>query len=110
MPANSTRPNRRNFLQGLGVAVAAAPVTLATKDAIAQTPDSSREVRGGLNTPTQGSIFHTVETAYGKVQGIDNAGIKAFKGIPYGADTGGKNRYLPPKKPTAWKGVRECIG
>ena len=39
-------------------------------------------------------LFWTVETASGKVQGIANTGIKEFKGTPYGAPTGGKNRYL----------------
>ena len=39
-----------------------------------------------------------------------NTGIKVFRGIPYGADTGGKNRFMPPRKPAAWTGVRYCIG
>lgn len=51
-----------------------------------------------------------MDTTSGKVQGIANTGIKEFKGIPYGAPTGGKNRYMPPKKPAAWTGVRECFG
>jgi para-nitrobenzyl esterase len=54
-------------------------------------------------------LFFTADTQYGKVQGMANAGIKEFKGIPYGAPAGGKNRYLPPQKPAAWPGVRECL-
>src|SRR5580704_15585326 len=108
----SAAPNRREILTGLGVAIAAAPAVMVTKEADAQTPsEPAREVRGGLNTPTSGSIFFTAETGYGKVQGIKNAaGVVVFKGIPYGDTTGGKNRYMPPKKPKPWTGVRECIG
>ncbi len=45
-------------------------------------------------------------TEYGDVRGYIDGPVKVFKGIPYGADTSA-NRWLPPKPPTAWKGVRD---
>jgi len=54
-------------------------------------------------------IFQVTDTATGKVQGIANGPTWEFKGIPYGAPTGGKNRFMPPQKPAPWKGVRECF-
>jgi para-nitrobenzyl esterase len=50
-----------------------------------------------------------VQTKSGVVRGITNAGIKIFRGIPYGADTGGRNRFMPPRKPAAWTGTRQCF-
>ena len=50
-----------------------------------------------------------VETAYGRVKGTaDAAGIKVFKGIPYGASTAGKNRFMPPVAPAKWTDVRDA--
>ncbi len=42
-------------------------------------------------------------TQYGKVRGFVSGGVFTFKGIPYGQDTGGENRWLPAKAPTPWK-------
>jgi para-nitrobenzyl esterase len=49
------------------------------------------------------------ETATGKVRGVVVQDIKIFKGIPYGGTTAGKNRFMPPTKPTAWTGTRDAL-
>jgi para-nitrobenzyl esterase len=50
-----------------------------------------------------------IETANGRVQGERYRGISAFRGIPYGASTAGANRFLPPRAPAAWTGVRTSV-
>ena len=47
-------------------------------------------------------------TTTGPVRGITRNAIHSFKGIPYGAPTGGENRFLPPQKAMAWTRVREA--
>lgn len=44
------------------------------------------------------------ETKYGKVRGFVSGDVFTFKGVPYGQDTGGANRWLPAKEPAPWKG------
>ncbi len=53
--------------------------------------------------------FVTAETSFGKIRGVDEQGIKIFKGVPYGASTAGKNRFMPPMDPAKWTGVRDAL-
>ena len=48
-------------------------------------------------------------TRYGRIRGTANGSVKVFKGVPYGAPTSGANRFMPPKQPEPWTGVRDTI-
>ncbi len=50
-----------------------------------------------------------VEIASGKLRGARERGIHAFKGVPYGAATAGRNRFRPPQPAQPWAGVRDAL-
>jgi para-nitrobenzyl esterase len=102
--------SRREFLKSSVFSVAAAGVSSITASAVlAQSAAGSAARTSALGGTATGKIFVETETTTGRVQGIQTTGIKEFKGIPYGAPTGGKNRFMPPRKPAPWQGVRECF-
>jgi para-nitrobenzyl esterase len=107
--ANEDRPaaSRRDLL--IAAPALAAGAAMASAAAAQPAPAPATPPRPTLGGGPQGQIFWTVETTAGKVQGMANTGIKEFKGVPYGAPTGGKNRFMPPKKPAPWTGVKECF-
>ncbi|MDQ8729751.1 carboxylesterase/lipase family protein [Bradyrhizobium sp. LHD-71] len=50
-----------------------------------------------------------VETAAGKVRGTVVNGLNRFKGIPYADVTSGDGRFLPPRPPRPWRGIRNAF-
>lgn len=98
------KTDRRTFFQTVTAGAAGLGLTGAL-------PLSARA--GAPNEDDQvlfiGDDIAIADTAYGKVQGLILRGIYQFRGIPYGADTGGKNRFLPPQKPEPWDEVRPAV-
>ena len=56
-----------------------------------------------------GDDYAVTQTQYGKVQGYILDGVYTYLGIPYGAPTGGANRFMPPQKPESWEGIRPAM-
>ena len=94
---NGIRLNRREALKlsaaaGMGIALAEhAHASDSIKTGVHQEP-------GNCSTPRSA----VANTQYGKVRGFLDGGVFTFKGIPYGQDTGGENRWLPAKPPAPW--------
>lgn len=64
----------------------------------AATVKSTADAAGGCSTPRSA----IAKTQYGPVRGYVDHDVLTFKGIPYGDDTGGENRWLPAKPPKPW--------
>jgi para-nitrobenzyl esterase len=94
MHPGSRGADRRSFLKGAAIATGGIAVAYSV-------PGLSTVSLWAANDPI-------VETACGKVRGFNNQGILTFRGVRYGASTAGKNRFMPPKKPDPWSGVRDA--
>jgi len=82
----TTVSDRRGVLRGLaGVSLTATPASAMTHTAAP-----------------------IARTAAGKVEGITDNGIHAFKGIPYGADTR-QTRFQPPRPAPTWRTVKKAV-
>nr|WP_088342288.1 carboxylesterase family protein [Robiginitalea sediminis] len=101
------KTNRRNFIQTMGAGAAGMGFISAMGVSGCATSETAPETDGQVLFI--GDEIAIADTQYGRVQGFILRDIFQFRGIPYGADTGGKNRFMPPRKPEAWEGVRPAL-
>ena len=85
---------------GLGAALPDAAQALQGARPAAPVAAAPKAAAGSCSTPRTA----VANTRYGKVRGYVEDGVFTFKGVPYGADTGGENRWLPAKPPKPWDG------
>jgi para-nitrobenzyl esterase len=97
------KSNRRNFIQSLGLGAA----TLSVGSSPLNSPLAASSSDDQLLFV--GDNIAVADTEYGKIRGFVLRGVHQFLGIPYGADTSGKNRFMPPVKPAAWKDIKPCV-
>jgi para-nitrobenzyl esterase len=96
--------NRRNFIKRAGVLLSATAASQAIP-AIALGHEAKHPHPIVIASKEQA----LANTSYGKVRGYIRNQTYTFKGIPYGATTGGQNRFMPPQKPAPWSGERNCL-
>ena len=95
---NAKKFNRRRALLLPAAGIGAA--TALPAEAADAPKAASRQTSSDCSTPR----WAVAKTQYGKVRGFVQSGVLTFKGIPYGQNTGGENRWLPAKPPKAWNG------
>ena len=98
------KSNRRNFIQSLGLG--AATLSVGSNPL---SPGQSARVDSDDQLLYVGDNIAVANTEYGKVRGFVLRGINQFLGIPYGADTSGKNRFMPPVKPEPWTDIKPTV-
>ncbi len=96
--------DRRSWLKSAAKLGVAGVVPSALNAVRTETPH--RKPHGPILASDTNAV---VETIFGKVRGYTRNGIFTFKGIPYGADTGGDARFRPPSKPEPWTDIRSSM-
>ena len=105
------KSNRRRFVQSLGTSSAGIAIssTLASASLEAKTKSNAGTKTHDGQMLLVGDNIAVAETQYGKVRGYVLRDVHYFLGMPYGADTSGANRFMPPQKPKPWSDVYPAL-
>lgn len=106
----SDKTNRRTFLSKAAMMSAASVANTCMAAAERPRPGAlPKEQLPESDNVVARDASSVVETRAGKVRGFMRNGVHIFRGIPYGASTGGAERFMQPKKPEPWSGIRSSL-
>jgi para-nitrobenzyl esterase len=102
------KSDRRRFLQTIGTSAAGLTIGATAMSITSCDSNTSRREEDG-QLLFIGDNVAIADTQYGKIKGYILRGIYYFLGIPYGANTAGANRFMPPRPPEPWTEVYSAV-
>ena len=102
------KTDRRKFIQTMASGAAGFTFGAAAHSVTSCTSSSDKKEDDG-QIIFIGDNIAIAETTFGKVRGFIHKDIYNFLGIPYGANTEGKNRFMPPQKPEKWTDIYPAV-
>lgn len=103
------KSDRRKFFKTMGAGAAGLTLGSAALSMTSCKGTSSGEAGNDEQVLFIGDNIALADTIYGKVKGYQLRGIYYFLGMPYGADTSGANRFMPPQKPAPWNDIFPAV-
>lgn len=103
------KSTRRKFFQTMGAGAAGLTIGTTTLSLASCAAPGVKKEEEDSQILFIGDNIALANTQYGKVKGYQLRGINYFLGIPYGADTSGANRFMPPQKPKPWTDVFPAV-
>ena len=98
---------RRDFIRQIGAGTAG--LGLGFTGSMTSCIGLSGQLHNDAQVLFIGDNIAVAETRTGKVRGYILRDVFHFMGIPYGKNTSGSGRFMPPVKPDRWKGVFPAI-
>jgi para-nitrobenzyl esterase len=103
------KSNRRQFFQKVGAGATGLTLGPAAMSFMASCSTESVASASDDQQLMIGDDIAIADTQYGKVKGYVLRGVYYFLGMPYGADTSGANRFMPPQKPEPWTDIFPAV-
>jgi para-nitrobenzyl esterase len=103
------KPNRREFFQSIGAGAAGLTIGAGALSSVSCGSIGNKQAKDDEQILFIGDHIAVADTKHGKVRGYILRGIYHFLGIPYGADTSGANRFMPPQAPKPWADVFPAV-
>lgn len=101
--------NRRKFVKTMSAGTAVAGLNSGLILSSCSSATERKQEEDDSQFMFIGDSIAIANTQYGRVKGYILRDVYTFLGIPYGASTAGKNRFMPPQEPEKWDDIRPAV-